>query len=873
MPIRFGLLLLLSTCLCPGAFRASSNVFVSIEADEDEDGLDDEMELLLGTNPLDPDTDGDGWDDLVETIQGADPCDPHSVPNGFVTDSTDALPSDPSLRLKVQELLAARRQGGSGSASPITPNEMTEFSLRYFYQSGNLPNLAVEVRRSDLRTGSFLLIWRHHVRWNPLEVEQRYTVAVRSDDGSTIAEWKTPRPVGVEWEYVGLPFTLKPADAGKLLTLSLIPEDDGHLEYSLADFVAVPAGIEADVDRDGAIMPNERPDVRRPLRHWVNDDDDQGEWQERSDLPGRIGRQADHLQPGIDGMRDLVDFLPINLNLSHFTGLLRPSDGFRYYVTHPERAVQIALTGLSPSSAGAIHRDSNLKCFGPRLNDVVASAEILGPDADGRIELPPAFVDRITTRGHGVILLEGAKASRQSLRLEIRRGDKAVATLEQPLAIVPVETMYRHVNVAGLTSDYSGERATVRKLGRTRQVGDPYGLPDAETNPRWVVMIHGYNVPGDMARGWHAETFKRLHVLGSNARFVGVTWNGDTGLDYHRAVYHAFQAGDELPRALGFLDPARTSLVGHSLGNVVACQAVQAGFTPARYFLLNAALAIEALSGEASDQRQAMEMTEELWRPYERRLFAAEWARHQAVGDQRRTYSWNDAFSKVRALDMTINCYSPGEDVTNCPPEMTSASVLATLWSGRAIDYGVWKTQELVKGVSGGRSLGALAMQHSQGGWGFNPAWRGRYVPYGPTKTAGGHFERLTPSEAARLTDRQLLLNPFFSPFMARWLHQPRLPRPSPLSDSPDMRYELLATAIPAMSFAAGASEIPVNENTKHIFNLNLEKEGRSAGRWPTEGHTAKNTPGRWLHSDFKNVALPFVHPLFSKMIAEGPLR
>jgi hypothetical protein len=44
------------------------------------------------------------------------------------------------------------------------------------------------------------------------------------------------------------------------------------------------------------------------------------------------------------------------------------------------------------------------------------------------------------------------------------------------------------------------------------------------------------------------------------------------------------------------------------------------------------------------------------------------------------------------------------------------------------------------------------------------------------------------------------------------------------------MRYELLATAIPAMSFAAGAAEIPVNENTKHIFNLNLEKEGRSAG-------------------------------------------
>jgi hypothetical protein len=74
MLIRLGLFWILSTCLCPGAFRASSNVFVSIEADADEDGLDDEMEAMLGTNPNDADTDGDGWDDLTEIIQGTDPC-------------------------------------------------------------------------------------------------------------------------------------------------------------------------------------------------------------------------------------------------------------------------------------------------------------------------------------------------------------------------------------------------------------------------------------------------------------------------------------------------------------------------------------------------------------------------------------------------------------------------------------------------------------------------------------------------------------------------------------------------------------------------------------------------------------------------------
>lgn len=875
MLLRLSLLLALTVTSCPAAFRASANVVVLEETDSDEDGLGDDMEISLGTDLEDPDTDHDGWDDLTELVHDTDPADPADFPREPLDGGSGVLPADPSLRLKALELLNARRLTKIPEATSAGASRAPmDFSLRYYYADSNLPGLAVEVRRNDLKAGSFLLLWRHHVRWNPLQIEQRYRVSIRTDDGRTIAEWATPAHVDTEWQYVGVPFSLKPSDEGRMLTLSLIPEQDGQLGYALADFIAVPAGIEADVDRDGFIAAQERPAAGKPLRHWVNDDDDHGECQGRDDLPGLPRDKADHAQAGIDGLRDLVDFLPLNLNLSRVTSLLRPADGFRYYVTHPESAVQVALSGLTPAAAGSIHRVPDLMAFGPKESSGIASAEILRPDDDGRIELPASFIERITAYGHGVILAEGTKASRQALRIEIRRDGRTIAAIEQPMAIVPVETMYRHVNLAGLNSDYSGQRATVRKLGRGRQVDDPEGLPDAETNARWVVMIHGYNVAGDQARAWHAETFKRLHVLGSKARFVGLTWNGDTGLDYHLAVYHAFQAGDEVPRALGFLDPSRTLLIGHSLGNVVASQAVQAGFTPARYFLLNAALPIEALSGTTGDQRQAAEMTEQLWRPYQRRLFAAEWAKLQPLGDQRRTYTWTNAFAKVRTLDLAINCYSSGEDVTNCPPEMASASVLSTLWAGRAIDYGVWKTQELVKGISGGRSLGALAMRQGQGGWGFNPAWRGRYVSHGPTKSAGGHFERLSPDEAARLTKQQLLLDPFFNPLRARWLHQSRAPRPSPLLDSPHVRYELLATAIPALSFAAGAAEVPRSAYSSRIRNFDLEKEGREAGgRWPTEGHAAKNTPGRWLHSDFKNAALPFVHPLFAKMISEGSLR
>ena len=41
--------------------------------DTDGDGLDDEMESLLGTNFRNPDTDGDGVSDGVEVQRGEDP--------------------------------------------------------------------------------------------------------------------------------------------------------------------------------------------------------------------------------------------------------------------------------------------------------------------------------------------------------------------------------------------------------------------------------------------------------------------------------------------------------------------------------------------------------------------------------------------------------------------------------------------------------------------------------------------------------------------------------------------------------------------------------------------------------------------------------
>jgi len=306
----------------------------------------------------------------------------------------------------------------------------------------------------------------------------------------------------------------------------------------------------------------------------------------------------------------------------------------------------------------------------------------------------------------------------------------------------------------------------------------------------------------------------------------------------------------------------------------VACQGVQAGFTPAHFYLLNAALPLEAIAGEGVTHAYAADMTESSWRIYPRRLFASDWSKVHVHGHRRHGYAWPNCFFRVRQLRDVINCFSAGEDVTNCPPAMTSASVLATLWAGRSIDYGVWKTQELLKGVGWTRSLGALPMERSQGGWGFNTAWRGRFIPSGPERLLGGRYELLSPAVAIRITDAQLRTHPFFRPFEQRWLHVLSIAPGSPLADIPKMRYDLLARGLPALSPAAGSTPFPPLGGNSSVINYDLENQGRPiGGNWPASGHGSPLTRDRWLHSDFKNVALPSVYPLFQTMINRGSLR
>jgi hypothetical protein len=75
------------------------------DPDMDNDGLSNDQEIALGTDPRKFDTDGDGWPDGLEVEAGSDPLDPNSRPILFITADPQVglvLPARPPITLDAE---------------------------------------------------------------------------------------------------------------------------------------------------------------------------------------------------------------------------------------------------------------------------------------------------------------------------------------------------------------------------------------------------------------------------------------------------------------------------------------------------------------------------------------------------------------------------------------------------------------------------------------------------------------------------------------------------------------------------------------------------------------------------------------------------
>ena len=594
--------------------------------------------------------------------------------------------------------------------------------------------------------------------------------------------------------------------------------------------------------------------LRVPERIWINDDDDAGS-AKGTDIPGQGA--PDHADAGpfpgrVDGTRDLVDFFPVSLLLRELVAAYPPAVGFNYRLSQADGAVAFAYTSLTGDQAELCQERVLTTGFGDDFARPPGEAATRVVSAEG-IALSRSFIEMAGRPGGAVLLVEGRRETRAPLRLTVRDGrGEVVATLEAPLRVVPVERMYRVLNLRSTARNANGSPHLPSLLGPGTTLGDPgEAWPDVLTHGRHLLWIHGFSIDGEEARGWASETFKRLHRLGSRARFVAVLWPGDTGFDYHQSVFHAFQAGDALAPALaaGGIG-GDIAVLAHSLGNLVASQAIAAGgLAVSRYLMLNAAVPAEAYDAnpEGSLREQAAPMTHSTWRALPAMTYASRW--HElfagASGDARAALTWRGRLT--RALPAAVNFFSPGEEILAAPEAGNASMVALIVRQGFAVTRGSWVMQEFAKGASLGDSLAALVFSRLQAGWGPS-------VHYWPG---------FSPSPDPRL-------EPYFAPFLeADLLHRDPV-RASAAANRRLVQYDVLARGIPALSFGTALQPLdPLGASR----NLNLEQIGRVPDLWPDEprGFDHRNY-ARWLHSDFRAVALPYVAPLYRQILLQARL-
>ncbi len=784
----------------------------AVDADPDEDGLTNGEESFLGTDWEDADTDGDGVSDGAEWHQGSDPLDPNDFAARDIVEVTVHFGDDSGSHSEKYEATITPVSGDT--RPPIIlrnrefgePDDLTAYLVSNAVYDVSLRHLATNEETPDLD----------------------YTLSVSVSDTTS-----------------GMAAIVVDPDG---LTGSHLDVSPSQFEKSIR-IAVVRARILADQNRDGVI--DDADATPGPLRMWINDDRDDGAIANGgSDVPGQGGWFSGNnaSDGGINGTSDLEDFFPVWIDLSDAVSLIHSLyPGERLFARLRCNGSDL---GVVSTSLTRNHAYDFLRSVTVAESVAVSRLVRVGP-VDASL-LPSVLSELEQNSNKGIFLLEGRTGGNNAtFQVDLLLRGDIVLSAKLPLRVSSVENFYRWVNLRGAL-DGDEERLT--------DISNPVGFPDEESNGKSVVFIHGFNVTESQARGWNSEVFKRLWQSGCNAKYYAVTWRGDLswwkfrGLFYHEDVVNAFLTAGEFNTVFTGV-ASNATILAHSLGNIVVCSAIEDwGLRPGSYCMLDAAVPAEALNPAAwSDAETGNPMVHHAWKGYANRTWAAKWHELFPVGDDRRKLTWKGRFASLTTIPGLClrNYYSSGDEVLRLYDEIGADGMVSLSWdTGPEARSYSWQKQERFKGRNGFDGISNYAST-SKGGWGFKSHEEPR--PDGSTILMRDTY--LSAADANSASTNLLKTVPVF-----------RNEPPEMLSSviSKTNRDMLLAEAIPALSAPLGVVSLPSNGNIVYNINFQTMLNRNDSQAWPRSpsgmyGHD-------FLHSDIKNIALPFVKNIWEEL-------
>lgn len=695
------------------------------------------------------------------------------------------------------------------------------------------------------------------------------------------------------WKFYVEGLTVSNGTGDQRIVVIIDPDGGGTLAAIEGDAVRTTSpliGMIADYNHNQEIDEEDRQRAARGDTYyfWINDDDDSGETG-GTDIPLPLSSAGSSNSPRdadnniVDGVRDLIDFFPVALDVKSLVGVF-PTNIYQYQLKSEAENLKVVFPELTVATVKNYLVDvptaRRLAAKESRTirDDGIAPLTNEESITRGPQQLFSALIRSTSTQETPpVILIEGIKPGQAPLVLEIvDAAGNQVITTKLNLSLDGVEQMFRHVNLIAAAGGPPAETGGVigeHKVegGEKSRTGEPINFPDSETESKYLVMLHGFNNNGQVARGWHAEMFKRFYWMGSRTRFVGVSWYGFENVpDYQQNVANAFETAQVFGSKIKSVSQGMPVVImAHSLGNMVVSGYIADQFANqpvterpliTDYFMVNAAVALESYLGDYQGYAEGKgneifgpenPMVHPAWYDYQKRLGASEWY-HQFIetNDPRSILTWRNRFANINRQGINLySFYSQGEDVLGThegDPGLFEAVGDALLHDARHS----WAFQEKWKGRAPIDGYGGTTLM----GWGINSAYMA--ILMSGDKTMADAIE-----------NSRLITEPFFLKPQVSELGGELFENTVSLGYVALHRDELLAMGIPALTLPAGGIQggdmiFRSFLSSDRLFNINgvLFKNGNN---WPTERGEDKN----WKHSDLKKVALPFGYKAFTKII------
>ncbi len=367
---------------------------------------------------------------------------------------------------------------------------------------------------------------------------------------------------------------------------------------------------------EGVASNSDKTYPNKPFVVWLNDDQDNHE--DGETVPVVI---PDNIDTVIRTKRDLEDFQVLAIRIQSPQQIKDPSISVavRWKEITGNPVIHLYKSYFSPPE----NPNSVPGCFQYLEDPIMAENQIHNGyenaiatiEGTSSVVLDKNLFMKMTDQNPILIFLfEGVSAGKGTLTLQLIQHGKAFVESDLIyMDLKKVTDMYSQAQalpVEGIKDpyEYFPEQPSAPEVSWQDMTSLNFQRPMDETN-QCIIFVHGWNVSDKRFYQQANSMFKRLWLQGFKGRFVAFRWPSDVSGDdtwdiartfensirYFDIEYRGFKYARALKDYISYLaSPSgggfTVNLVAHSMGNIVASEAIKLGAPVAHYVLMDGAV-------------------------------------------------------------------------------------------------------------------------------------------------------------------------------------------------------------------------------------------------------------------------------------------